>query len=146
MSTIWTNGCFDMLHAGHVEFLKKCRHLADNVVVFMNSDKSIRMLKGDRRPIISQGDRMSMLLDTKLANHVVIYNETTAVHAMGEFSIRPSLYARSTDEDLRNTPEGKLLLSWGVPVVMIPTENKVRTTGLIDRIVSRYAARPVSGS
>ena len=146
MSTIWTNGCFDMLHAGHVEFLRKCRYLADDVVVFMNSDESVRGLKGPDRPIIPQNERMSMLLDTKLANFVVMYDEPTAVRVMQEQSIRPRLYARSTDEDLRSTPEGQLLLSWGVPIVMIPTENKARTMGLIDRIVSRYAARTVSGS
>jgi rfaE bifunctional protein nucleotidyltransferase chain/domain len=74
---VFTNGCFDIIHSGHIKVLKKCRDLGDVVIVGLNSDSSVRALKGPRRPINSERDRAEILDSIKYVDYVVIFNELT---------------------------------------------------------------------
>ena len=77
MRIIFTNGCFDIIHRGHVELLKFCKTLGDKVIVGINSDKSIKTNKGDKRPINNQSDRLSILESIRYVDEVIIFDETT---------------------------------------------------------------------
>ena len=77
MKTIFTNGCFDILHRGHLELLKYCRSLGKCVIVGINSDASVRRLKGHQRPIMSQDDRKAILEELQCVDRVIIFNEDT---------------------------------------------------------------------
>ncbi len=77
MKTIFTNGCFDVLHRGHLELLKYCRSLGQKVIVGINSDESVRRLKGPDRPIVSQEDRRALLEELKCVDQVFIFEEDT---------------------------------------------------------------------
>lgn len=77
MKTVFTNGCFDVLHRGHLELLKYCATLGNRVIVGINSDESIRRLKGDGRPTISQEDRKAMIEEFRCVDEVIIFDEDT---------------------------------------------------------------------
>ena len=89
MKVIFTNGCFDILHRGHIELLQFCRTLGDKVVVGLNSDVSIRKLKGTLRPINSQEDRALLLSSLRFVDEVIIFDEETPERLIGD--IRPDI-------------------------------------------------------
>jgi rfaE bifunctional protein nucleotidyltransferase chain/domain len=90
-----TNGCFDILHAGHIELLKNAKSMGDFLVVGLNSDASVRTLKGASRPINSQAQRMAVLEAIRYVDYVHIFNETTATEFLKE--IKPDIYVKARD-------------------------------------------------
>lgn len=95
MTTIFTNGCFDILHRGHIELLKYCKSLGANVVVGLNSDASVKKLKGDTRPYFSQDDRKFALESCKYVDEVIVFNEETPYELLKE--IRPDIIVKGGD-------------------------------------------------
>ena len=101
-----TNGCFDILHVGHLRYLEASKALGDVLVVGLNSDKSVKRLKGESRPINNQDDRAEMLLALKPVDFVVIFDEDTAEEFLK--SIKPSIYTKGGDyspSELEKWPE-----------------------------------------
>ena len=96
MKTVWTNGCFDILHRGHVELLNYCKSLG-RVVVGINSDESVRRLKGSSRPVNNQEDRAYMLQSLRCVDEVVIFEEDTPYKAIKR--VGPSLLVKGGDYD-----------------------------------------------
>jgi len=95
MVTVFTNGCFDLLHRGHVELLKYCDTLGDKVIVGLNSDASIKRIKGSSRPINSQKDRMYMLLALKYVDEVIIFNDDTPYNVIK--LLKPDIIVKGGD-------------------------------------------------
>lgn len=96
-NTIFTNGCFDILHRGHVELLKYCKSLGGHVVVGLNSDSSVKQLKGDSRPFFTQQDRKFMLQSCMYVDEVVIFNQETPYEIIKE--IKPDVIVKGGDYD-----------------------------------------------
>ncbi len=109
---VLTNGCFDVIHAGHVAYLREARALGDTLVVGINSDSSVRQLKGDSRPTFPQADRAEVLAEMASVDFVVIFNEPTAHELIR--AVRPAIYAKGGDYIGREVRESDLLEELGI--------------------------------
>lgn len=129
-----TNGCFDLLHRGHVDYLAKARLACDRLLVLVNSDASIRQVKGPHRPIVCQDDRVYMLGALECVDAVFMF---TSKHCTDLFErIKPDVYIKGGDytEETLVREEYLLLKSIGVEFVFIPFVPGLSTTGMIERI------------
>ena len=95
MTTVFTNGCFDILHRGHLELLRFCKSIGDRVIVGINSDASIKNIKGNKRPINKQEDRVFFLESLSYVDAVVIFNEDTPLKLINE--IKPDIIVKGGD-------------------------------------------------
>ena len=131
---VFTNGCFDLLHVGHVRYLTAARALGDLLIVGLNSDSSVRMLKGADRPINNQEDRAEILSGLRAVDHVVIFDERTAENLIAE--VKPDIYVKGGDYDLSTLPEAKIVQSYGGRVEFIDLVAGRSTTNIINRMKS----------
>mgnify|MGYP001187735486 CR=1 FL=1 len=117
---VFTNGCFDLLHRGHVDYLQRARGLGDALVVGLNGDDSVRRLKGPGRPILPEAERAAVLVALRAVDAVVIFRETTA-EALAA-AIRPAIYVKGGDWGgaARTPPEAAVVLGYGGRVQYIP--------------------------
>ena len=129
---VFTNGCFDLLHPGHVSYLWAARSLGDALVVGLNSDASIKKLKGPSRPVVPEGDRALVLSALEPVDAVVVFGEDTPVRLMRE--LRPAVYVKGGDYRIEDLPEGKVAAEIGAEVNLLPFEPGYSTTALIERI------------
>lgn len=113
-----TGGCFDLLHAGHARTLAAARRLGDFLVVCLNSDDSVRRLKGDTRPIMAQDDRVELLEALECVDAVVVFDEDTPETVLSD--LRPDLWVKGGDYDTASLPEARLMRSWGGQAVTVP--------------------------
>ncbi|KQS08374.1 D-beta-D-heptose 1-phosphate adenosyltransferase [Curtobacterium sp. Leaf183] len=133
-TVVATGGCFDLLHAGHARTLSAARALGDCLVVCLNSDDSVRTLKGPERPIMTQDDRAELLLALDCVDAVVVFDETTPDEALRRF--RPDVWAKGGDYTADELPEAVTLAEWGGRVVTVPFHPGRSTT----RLASALAA------
>jgi len=135
-TVVFTNGCFDLLHVGHVKYLQAARQLGDLLVLGLNSDASIRRLKGPKRPLIGQDERAHILAALDCIDFVVIFDEDTPLDLIA--ALRPDILVKGADY----TPEGvvgkDLVESWGGRVELIQFVDGKSTTNIIDRILESY--------
>jgi rfaE bifunctional protein nucleotidyltransferase chain/domain/rfaE bifunctional protein kinase chain/domain len=113
-----TGGCFDLLHAGHVRSLAAARELGDCLVVCLNSDASVRRLKGEQRPIMAEQDRAELLLALECVDAVMIFDEDTPEAALQR--LRPDIWVKGGDYNGEHLPEAELVESWGGRCVTVP--------------------------
>jgi D-beta-D-heptose 7-phosphate kinase/D-beta-D-heptose 1-phosphate adenosyltransferase len=134
-AVVFTNGCFDLLHVGHVRCLEAARRLGDRLVVGVNSDASVRRLKGPGRPVVPAARRAEVLAALACVDWVVIFGETTPLALIR--ALRPAVLAKGGDWTL-DTIVGRLdVEGWGGRVVRLPELPGVRTTRLLTRIRQR---------
>lgn len=100
MKIIFTNGCFDVLHRGHLELLRYCKSLGDRVIVGLNNDESVKRLKGESRPVNNQEDRQFFLKSLKYVDEVILFSEDTPYNLIK--SIKPDIIVKGGDYDLEN--------------------------------------------
>ncbi len=132
---VWTNGCFDLFHLGHLRSLQAARNLGDVLVVGLNSDESVRGLKGPNRPIFSEAERAEMLAALECVDFVVIFPDATPERMLSE--LRPAIHCKGADygpEGGKPIPEKQLVESYGGKVVFIPLLPALSTSGLIARL------------
>ncbi|SFC33587.1 rfaE bifunctional protein, domain I/rfaE bifunctional protein, domain II [Nocardioides terrae] len=129
-TVVATGGCFDLLHAGHVATLEAARALGDCLVVCLNSDESVRRLKGPTRPLVPQEDRARVLAALECVDDVVIFDEDTPVEAIRR--VRPDVWAKGGDYAGAELPEAPLLREWGGQAVVLPYLHGRSTTSLVD--------------
>ncbi|MCM0758010.1 D-glycero-beta-D-manno-heptose 1-phosphate adenylyltransferase [Sporomusa sphaeroides DSM 2875] len=115
---VFTNGCFDILHAGHVRYLAGARVLGDCLIVGLNSDQSVRTLKGPTRPVNNQDDRAEVLAALAVVDYVVIFEDVTAENLVS--AIKPDIYAKGGDYAVEKLPESKVAAAYGGRTVLIP--------------------------
>ena len=127
-----TGGCFDVLHAGHVATLEAARSLGDGLVVLLNSDESVRRLKGPGRPVNSQEDRTRVLLSLSCVDAVIAFDEDDPREALR--SLRPQIWAKGGDYEDTDLPEADLVRSWGGRVVLLPYQSGRSTTAVLQSI------------
>lgn len=129
---VFTNGCFDILHAGHVRYLTAAAAMGDFLVVGLNSDASVRRLKGETRPIVSEADRAEVLEALRAVDIVTIFDEPTAEELIR--LVRPNIYVKGGDYSLDKLPEATIVQESGGRVEFIPFVEGHSTTGVIERI------------
>ena len=134
MITVFTNGCFDLFHAGHVQFLQQCRALGDHLVVGLNSDDSVRLLKGPTRPICDWNERAAVLLGCRWVDEVIRFDEPTPCELIRR--LRPNVIVKGPGYSEENMPEARVARAWGC-VVAIVSGPPVSTTGILERIRRR---------
>lgn len=131
---VWTNGCFDILHAGHVTYLIRAAREGDVLVVGMNSDTSVRNVKGSGRPIVPETERALILSALECVDHVVIFSDPSPLPIIEV--IKPDVYAKGGDYtlDTINQEERRLVEAYGGRIALIPGVEGLSTTALIERI------------
>ncbi|CAA9423297.1 MAG: ADP-heptose synthase / D-glycero-beta-D-manno-heptose 7-phosphate kinase [uncultured Rubrobacteraceae bacterium] len=129
---VFTNGCFDLLHPGHVSYLRAARMLGDALVVGLNSDASVRKLKGPSRPVVPEADRAAVLEALESVDAVVIFDEDTPVRLLRE--VRPAVYVKGGDYRVEDLPESEVAAEIGVEVKILRFETGYSTTALIQKI------------
>jgi len=134
---VFTNGCFDLLHAGHVKYLQKARNLGDLLVLGLNSDASVRRLKGEKRPLIGEDERAHILSALDCVDYVVIFDEDTPIELIS--ALKPHILVKGGDY----TPEGvvgkDLVESYGGRVELVSFVDGKSTTNIIERVLERYS-------
>ena len=137
---VFTNGCFDLLHPGHVSYLAAARALGDALVVGLNSDESVRGLgKGLDRPLVPEADRAAVLGALRAVDAVVIFDERTPVRLMRE--VRPAVYVKGGDYRVEDLPEAEVAAEIGAEVKILPFEPGYSTSALVERINRTSSAK-----
>jgi rfaE bifunctional protein nucleotidyltransferase chain/domain/rfaE bifunctional protein kinase chain/domain len=129
-TVVATGGCFDLLHAGHVRTLEAARRLGDCLVVCLNSDASVRRLKGPDRPLVGQDDRAAVLAALRCVDAVVVFEEDDPRAVLRE--LRPHVWAKGGDYAVADLPEAETLAEWGGRAVVVPYVAGHSTTRLIE--------------
>jgi D-beta-D-heptose 7-phosphate kinase/D-beta-D-heptose 1-phosphate adenosyltransferase len=132
---VFTNGCFDILHAGHVSYLAKARRLGNRLVVGLNSDASVRRLKGPTRPINPELQRAAVLAALEAVDAVVLFGEDTPLELIR--ALRPDVLAKGADYRAEDVVGGPEVLSWGGEVRLVELVDGVSTTRIAARIAER---------
>ena len=127
-----TNGCFDILHVGHVRYLKKSKSFGDVLIVGLNSDKSVRSIKGEGRPINSEQDRAEVLCALESVDYVVLFDEDSPKDLLEV--IKPNIYTKGADYTLKTLPEADVILRNNGWVEFIDFVEGKSTTKIIDKI------------
>lgn len=128
---VFTNGCFDVLHAGHVEFLQQCRRLGTRLIVGINTDDSVRLLKGPSRPICNQNERWKVLEELRSVDEVILFAEPTPCDLIRR--LRPDVIVKGPGYSEQNMPEAAVVQEWDGRVVILDGP-ELSTTAIIERI------------
>jgi len=131
MTLVFTNGCFDLLHMAHVRFLRQCRQLGDRLIVGMNSDESVRGLKGPSRPICNQVERWAVLESIRWVDEVFLFDEPTPCELIRRIS--PDIIVKGPGYSPENMPEAAIVTAYGGKVVILDGPD-ISTTKIIERI------------
>lgn len=132
---VFTNGCFDLLHIGHIKLLQAAAEKGDKLVVGLNSDASVRRLKGNSRPIIPEEERAALLSSIKSVDLVVIFDEDTPIELIREF--RPEVLVKGGDYTPETVVGRQMVESWGGTVELVPLVEGVSTTRVIEWVKSK---------
>lgn len=134
---VFTNGCFDILHAGHVRYLNAAKELGNYLIVGLNSDESVRKLKGSERPVNCQEDRAEVLAALAATDYVVIFNEQTAQSLVEE--IQPDIYVKGGDYCIEELPEAASVHATGGKVILLPEVKGRSSSNIIKKITNSKA-------
>jgi rfaE bifunctional protein nucleotidyltransferase chain/domain len=135
-SVVFTNGCFDILHRGHIEYLKKAKSLGDVLIVAVNSDSSVREIKGRKRPIVSQGDRAAIIASLEMVDYVLIFGETTPLNVI--LRLVPDVLVKGGDYTADKIVGNQIVESAGGRVITVKPVPGRSTKNIIRKIVHRY--------
>ena len=129
---VFTTGCFDILHKGHISYLNKAASFGDVLIVGVNSDDSVRRLKGKGRPIVDEYSRAFVLSNLKGVDYVVIFDEDTPVELIEE--VRPDIHVKCGDYKIEDLPEAKIVEKYGGKIELIDFEDGFSTSDIIDKV------------
>jgi D-beta-D-heptose 7-phosphate kinase / D-beta-D-heptose 1-phosphate adenosyltransferase len=136
---VFTNGCFDLLHAGHVRYLEEAKGLGDILVVGMNSDRSVTGLKGPMRPILPEEERAEVLSGLGCVDYVTVFDEADPFHLISQ--LRPHVLVKGGDWTRETTVGKEVVEASGGEVVILPLVQGSSTSNLIQTILERYEKR-----
>ena len=131
-----TNGCFDILHVGHVRYLQKTKSFADYTIVLLNSDKSVRSIKGEGRPVNNEQDRAEILCALRCVDYVVIFDEDSPRELLDD--IKPDVYTKGADYTLKTLPEYDIMKKNNIRVEFIEFTTGKSTTCLIENMKKNH--------
>ena len=133
---IFTNGCFDILHAGHVRYLKEAKKIGDILIVAINSDSSVRAIKGDKRPLIPEDERADMVASLESVDYVTIFHEPTPLELI-EY-LQPHIIVKGGNWAEEEVVGRESVEKWGGMVVIVPEIMGASTSGIIEKIIKVY--------
>ncbi len=136
---VFTNGCFDLIHIGHVRYLEKAKTLGDILVVGMNSDRSVRRLKGPQRPILPEEERAEILSSLGCVDYITVFDEQTPLELIS--SLQPHILVKGGDWTKETTVGKEVVERLGGEVVILPFEEGASTSNVIETILKRYEKR-----
>ena len=136
---VFTNGCFDIIHSGHVDYLKKAKMFGDYLIIGLNSDSSIKKIKGNNRPIICEEQRKFILESILYVTKVIIFNESTPLTLIEK--IKPDILVKGSDWDLDDIVGKDFVLSYGGRVERVDFKYNISTSKIIDKIVKNYGKK-----
>ncbi len=131
---VFTNGCFDLLHRGHVHLLRNARALGDVLIVAINSDQSIKLIKGPKRPILSEGDRLQLIASMEMVNYVLLFDEPDPCNIIS--ILRPDILVKGGDWPADHVVGADIVEASGGKVVVVPYLKGFSTTEIIAKIRS----------
>lgn len=134
---VFTNGCFDLLHVGHVRYLQSARRLGDRLIVGINSDASVKALKGSGRPFVTEEDRAEVVAALRCVDVAVVFTEATANGLLDE--LQPSVYAKGGDYRAADLPEAVAADAVGAQITILPYIEGRSTSRLIDRLQAQFS-------
>jgi len=129
---VTTNGCFDILHRGHLEYLSEASEYGDLFIVLLNSDKSVKKLKGENRPVISEYDRAYALSVMEFVDFVVLFDDETPIDFIE--IIKPDIHVKGGDYNIEELPETAIVKKYGGDVQLITFVEGYSTTSFIEKI------------
>lgn len=132
-TVVFTNGCFDLLHVGHIRYLEQSRSLGDCLVVGVNSDESVKRLKGESRPLVPEFERAEVLAALGSVDYVTLFSEDTPTELITY--IRPDIHVKGGDYRADELPEAEAVRSCGGRIVILPLTEGRSTTKLVAKIV-----------
>ena len=137
--TVLANGCFDLLHVGHLRYLEGARALGDVLVVAINSDKSMRLIKDSGRPILGEDERVALISALRCVDYVVVFDEPDVSRVLD--ILRPSIHAKGTDYTEQTVPERGKVLEYGGTVRITGDPKNHSTRDIIERILEKAQPR-----
>ncbi len=133
---MFTNGCFDILHYGHVKYLEDARHKGDCLIVALNSDSSLRRIKGKKRPIVKENDRSRVLAGLESVDYVVIFNQDTPLKTIKY--LKPDIIVKGADWGLKDIVGRDEVFKYGGRTAVIKFLKGYSTTKLINKIAKEF--------
>ena len=134
-TVVFTNGCFDILHAGHVRYLNAAKELGHILIIGLNSDSSVSALKGPTRPVNCEDDRAEVIAGLQAVDHVVIFSDDTAERLVA--MIKPDIYVKGGDYTVDKLPEAQVAASYGGKTVLIPEVPGRSSSNIIKKIAGQ---------
>jgi D-glycero-beta-D-manno-heptose 1-phosphate adenylyltransferase len=131
---VFANGCFDVLHVGHIRYLQGAAGEGDVLVVGVNGDDSVRSLKGEGRPVMSARERAEIIAAIRGVSYVTVFDETSPARLIG--AIRPEVQAKGTDYTPDSVPEGEVVRSYGGRVAIVGDPKDHSTTAILEKLRS----------
>jgi len=135
---VFTNGVFDIIHRGHIEYLSKAKALGDVLIVGVNSDKSVQRIKGDKRPIVSESDRAFIVSNLSPVDYVCLFNEDTPFNLIS--IVLPDVLVKGADWNVTEIVGKNIVEQEGGKVMTIEFVPDRSTTSIIDRIIERFGS------
>lgn len=132
----FTNGCFDILHVGHVRYLKEARKRGDLLILALNSDASVRAIKGERRPLLPENERAEVVASLEAVDYVTLFHETTPLRLI-EY-LRPDVLVKGGDWSEEAVVGRDAVRSWGGNVVIVPMVEGASTTNIVETVLRAY--------
>ena len=129
---VFTNGCFDLVHRGHIEILAKTADLGNRLIIGLNSDISIRELKGNNRPIIDEVSRTTLLAALEFVDAIVMFNDRTPLNLIS--TLAPDVLSKGGDYSIKDVVGHEVVIKNGGEVITIPLTDGFSTTNIVDKI------------
>jgi D-beta-D-heptose 7-phosphate kinase/D-beta-D-heptose 1-phosphate adenosyltransferase len=133
---VFTNGCFDILHAGHVQYLQEAKNLGDFLLVAVNSDASVKRLKGDKRPLVSEDERCQVLDALKMVDLITVFEQDTPYQLID--AIQPDVLVKGGDWQPQDIVGADIVLNNGGEVKSLSFKNGISTTKIIEKVRKNY--------
>lgn len=133
-SVVFTNGCFDLLHVGHIRYLQAAKLEGDILLTAVNSDKSVRALKGPERPLMPEGERVEILAALECTDLIMVFDDHTVDRLLRE--LRPDVHAKGTDYTPESVPERDTVLSYGGRIAIVGDPKNHSTRNFLSSIRS----------
>jgi rfaE bifunctional protein nucleotidyltransferase chain/domain len=140
---VFTNGCFDILHAGHTRYLREARKLGDALILALNSDSSVRSIKGPMRPIVPEAERAEVVSALDSVDYVTVFDELTPLELI-EF-LRPDIIVKGGDWAEKDIVGAETVRKWGGRVAIMPEIEGASTTNIIDKVLQVYRSGDEAG-
>jgi D-beta-D-heptose 7-phosphate kinase/D-beta-D-heptose 1-phosphate adenosyltransferase len=132
-SVVFTNGCFDLLHRGHVHLLRQAKAAGDLLIVALNSDRSIKQIKGDKRPVLAETDRIELIGAMEMVDYLIVFDEPEPTKLIA--AIRPNVLAKGGDWGPDKIVGADLVRQYGGRIAVIPYLTGFSTSEIIERII-----------